>query len=37
MNELNKAALSQVAGGVDYYIHIDADKGTVGVGFKISF
>ena len=37
MNELNKAALSQVAGGVDYYIHIDRDKGTIGVGFSIKF
>ena len=37
MNELNKAALSQVAGGVDYYIHVDGDKGTVEVGISIKF
>jgi hypothetical protein len=37
MNELNKATINKVSGGVDFYIDINADKGTVGAGFSISF
>jgi len=37
MVELNSSNVALVSGGVDYYIEYNADKQTIGVGFKVRF
>ncbi len=37
MKDINGVVLSEISGGVDYYIEYNADNRTIGVGFKISF
>ncbi len=37
MSEINKNLLGHVFGGVNYYVEYNADTGSIGVGFQISF